>query len=44
MLKLEWRKMLKGGPLFAVVCETLAAGKRPVRTNESAVLKSRTCP
>ena len=31
VLKLEWRKVLKGGPLFAVVCETLAAGKRPVR-------------
>jgi Domain of unknown function (DUF4331) len=31
VIKLEWRKMLKGGPLFAVVCETLAAGKRPVR-------------
>ena len=31
VIKLEWRKILKGGPLFAVVCETLAAGKRPVR-------------
>jgi hypothetical protein len=31
VIKLEWRKMLKGGPLFAIVCETLAAGKRPVR-------------
>jgi len=31
VIKLEWRKMLKGGPLFAVVCETLAAGQRPVR-------------
>src|SRR5215468_4236377 len=30
-LKLEWPKVLEGGPLFAVVCETLAAGKRPVR-------------
>jgi hypothetical protein len=30
-LKLDWRKMLKGGPLFAIVCETLAAGPRPVR-------------
>src|SRR5262249_54155390 len=30
-LKLEWRNVLKGGPLFAVVCETLAAGKQPVR-------------
>jgi len=31
VLKFEWRKVLEGGPLFAVVCETLAAGKRPVR-------------
>jgi len=31
VIKFDWRKMLKGGPLFAVVCETLAAGKRPVR-------------
>jgi hypothetical protein len=31
VLKLEWRKLLNDGPLFAVVCETLAAGKRPVR-------------
>jgi len=30
-IKLEWRKILKGGPLFAIVCETLAAGKQPVR-------------
>jgi hypothetical protein len=31
VIKFDWRKTLKGGPLFAVVCETLAAGKRPVR-------------
>ena len=31
VVKFDWRKMLEGGPLFAVVCETLAAGKRPVR-------------
>ena len=31
VLKLEWRKALEGGPLFGIVCETLAAGKRPVR-------------
>src|SRR5262249_52601582 len=31
VLRLEWRKVLEGGPLFAVVCETLAAGKQPVR-------------
>jgi Domain of unknown function (DUF4331) len=31
VIKLEWPKVLKGGPLFAVVCETLAAGQRPVR-------------
>jgi Domain of unknown function (DUF4331) len=31
VIKIEWRKMLKGGPLFAVVCETLQVGPRPVR-------------
>jgi hypothetical protein len=31
VIKFDWRKMLKGGPLFAVACETLAVGKRPVR-------------
>lgn len=31
ILKVEWARLLKGGPLFAVVCETLVAGKRPVR-------------
>src|SRR5262245_45743838 len=31
VLKVDWAKLLKGGPMFAVVCETLAAGKRPVR-------------
>ena len=31
VIKFEWRKILKGGPLFAIVCETLAAGKQPVR-------------
>jgi Domain of unknown function (DUF4331) len=31
VMKIEWHKMLKGGPLFAVVCETLQAGPRPVR-------------
>jgi hypothetical protein len=31
VIKFEWRKILNGGPLFAVVCETLAAGKRPIR-------------
>jgi hypothetical protein len=31
VLKLDWQKMLEGGPLFSIVCETLAAGKRPVR-------------
>jgi Domain of unknown function (DUF4331) len=31
VIKFEWRKLLEGGPLFAVVCETLAAGKQPVR-------------
>jgi hypothetical protein len=31
VLRLEWPTLLKGGPLFAVVGETLSAGKRPVR-------------
>src|SRR5262249_30179807 len=31
VIKLEWRKVLKAGSLFAIVCETLALGKRPVR-------------
>jgi Domain of unknown function (DUF4331) len=31
VLKLEWAKVLEDGPLFAIVCETLASGKRPVR-------------
>lgn len=31
VIKFEWRKVLQRGPLFAIVCETVAAGKRPVR-------------
>jgi hypothetical protein len=31
VLKIEWNTLLKGGPMFAVVCETLASGNRPVR-------------
>ena len=31
VLKIEWATVLKGGPIFAVVGETLSAGKRPVR-------------
>jgi hypothetical protein len=31
VLKLEWAIFLKGGPMFAVVCETLTSGKRPIR-------------
>ena len=31
VLKIEWTALLKGGPMFAVVCETLTSGKRPVR-------------
>jgi len=31
VLELEWAKLLNGGPMFAVVCETLRAGPRPVR-------------
>jgi Domain of unknown function (DUF4331) len=30
-LELEWATLLKGGPMFAVVCETLRSGQRPVR-------------
>jgi len=30
-LNIEWAKFLKGGPMFAVVGETLTAGKRQVR-------------
>jgi len=31
VLELEWAKLLDGGPMFAIVCETLRAGQRPVR-------------
>src|SRR5258705_6198317 len=31
VLKIEWATVLKGGPMFAVVCETLTSGKRPIR-------------
>ena len=31
VLRIEWPVLLKGGPMFAVVGETLSAGKRPVR-------------
>jgi len=31
VLRMEWATVLKGGPMFAVVGETLSAGKRPVR-------------
>jgi hypothetical protein len=31
VLEFEWAKLLGGGPMFAVVCETLRAGPRPVR-------------
>ena len=31
VLKIEWPILLKGGPMFAVVGETLSGGKRPVR-------------
>jgi hypothetical protein len=31
VLKVEWAKLLEGGPMFAVVCETLTSGKRPIR-------------
>jgi hypothetical protein len=30
VLRIEWATLLKGGPMFAVVAETLSAGKRPV--------------
>jgi Domain of unknown function (DUF4331) len=31
VLKLEWTTLLKGGPMFAVVCETLTSGRRQIR-------------
>ncbi len=31
VLTIEWATVLKGGPMFAVVCETLTSGKRPIR-------------
>src|SRR5271157_1706751 len=31
VLRIEWAALLKGGPMFAIVGETLSAGKRPVR-------------
>ena len=31
VLRIEWATLLKGGPMFAVVGETLSVGKRPVR-------------
>jgi len=31
VLRIEWASLLKGGPMFAVVAETLSGGKRPVR-------------
>ncbi len=31
VLKLDWVRLLKGGPMFAVVCETLTAGGRAIR-------------
>ena len=31
VLRVEWATLLKGGPMFALVGETLSAGKRPAR-------------
>ena len=31
VLKIEWATLLQGGPMFALVCETLTSGKRPIR-------------
>src|SRR6266849_3457031 len=31
VLRIEWATLLKRGPMFAVVCETLTSGKRPIR-------------
>jgi hypothetical protein len=31
VLKIEWAKLLKGGPMFALVCETLTCGTRQAR-------------
>ena len=44
VLRIEWATALKGGPVFAVVGETLSAGKRPVRLEHMGGRKSRTSP
>ena len=31
VVRLEWATLLKGGPMFAIACETLTSGKRPLR-------------
>ena len=31
VLQVEWARLFRGGSMFAVVCETLTSGKRPVR-------------
>jgi len=31
VLELEWAELLGGGPIFAIVCETLRTGPRPLR-------------
>ncbi len=31
VLKIKWATLLQGGPMFALVCETLTSGKRPIR-------------
>ena len=31
VLELDWAQLLGGGPIFAIVCETLRKGPRPVR-------------
>src|SRR5258706_202467 len=31
VLTIEWATVLKGGPMFTVVCETVTAGKRAIR-------------
>jgi hypothetical protein len=31
VLTIDWATVLKSGPMFAVVCETLTSGKRPIR-------------
>jgi Domain of unknown function (DUF4331) len=42
VLRIEWPTLLKGGPIFAVVAETLSGGKKPVRLERVGRPESRT--